>query len=92
MPLKTKVSNCWAKDVPCTPKAPLVASTTPVSSFYRTPKPSRLSTLEAAVEPSEIYPLPGGLGGVSSGATECFWFSGSSPQRPPGCWFSGFSP
>jgi hypothetical protein len=48
MPLKTKAFICRTKDIPCTPKAPLGASTTPVSRCSRTPKPSRISTLEAA--------------------------------------------
>jgi hypothetical protein len=75
-----------------TPKVGLIASTTPVSRSSSTSKPSWLPTPKAAVEPSRIRPLRVGTAGVLSVAAEWFWFSGSSPQRPPGYGFSGFSP
>lgn len=68
----------------CTLKAGIIASTTPVFRSSSTSKPLRPPTLEPAVEASGIHSLRGDSAGVSSTAIELFWFSGSSPQRPPG--------
>ena len=76
----------------CTLEVGLIALTTPVFRSSSTSKPPRPSTFEPDVEASGIHSLRGDSAGVSSTAIELFWFYGSSPQRPPGYGFSGFSP
>ena len=91
MPLKPHLP-IPRKDDSRTLKLSLIVSTTPVSRCSYTANSPYVPTLEAAVEASEIDPLRGGPTGVSSAASERFWFSGSSLQRRPGRRFSKFSP